>query len=698
MGRRAICHCGWWFSLFNCSLQRNDWEEKRLRKHIGGSLAKTALGPAAVLFCSISAWFLAGCSATPYTDTTAHTLNIKGNAFGGQPPISGASITLFATGGAGYGSTPTGIGSAVTDSSGNFQVTGFTPCGDPQQVYIVASGGNPGLTGSVNNTGIVLVAALGNCSSVSSSTYVIINEVTTIAAAYALSGFSNLTTTPVEIGASATNSLGLQHAFMNAANIVDTTTGTARATTPAGNGLVPSDMINTLADILEPCVNSTSKTSTACTSLFTNAKPPSVTGSATPTNTWQAALDMAMYPGNNTASLFGLVLGAPSFQPTIGSTAPNDLSIGVLYTAGFSTDGTTAAAAPLGIAADANDNVWITGVANAGLIELSSNGSLASPSAGGWGNSTLKNASTQQVAVDLKGNIWTVDNAAGGGNIYRYTPGTATTTVTTPGSVALGGIAVDQNNNIWYATKAGSGTQVFGQLAYNSGSNTFATTPTTFTGSNVIGSGGVAALTVDAKTGNVWGPSQGAGIANYFLSPYSSPVASVSTSGGSNYAAAIDQSGNTWITNTVVGTNASSIYKVAHGNPSGTPIAYSASVTSGLGLDGSRSIIIDGNNRIFVNSYAAGTIVEFDPAIGTTGGNTGSFLLTAAGNGFAPHNAAGAGNSALVANGNSTMAIDAAGALWTVNGAAGSKPVVQILGVAAPAVSVLAQGKYGVKP
>ena len=48
----------------------------------------------------------------------------------------------------------------------------------------------------------------------------------------------------------------------------------------------------------------------------------------------------------------------------------------------------------------------------------------------------------KQVAVDRKGNIWTVDSAASGGNIYRYTPGTATTTVTTPGTLALA----------WYAT------------------------------------------------------------------------------------------------------------------------------------------------------------------------------------------------------------------------------------------------------
>ncbi len=675
-----------------------------MRTHIAISLSRTVLGPAAILLCSVSALFLAGCSMTPYSDTSAHTLNIQGTALGGQFPVSGSTVTLYATGGTGYGSFPSALASPTTTAAdGTFTISGASTCNDPEQVYIVASGGNPGLSTppAINNTGLTLVAALGNCSSVTPTTHVIINEVTTIAAAYALSGFADVGS--VNIGTSATNATGLQHAFLNAANIVDVSSGSARATTPAGNGSVPTTTINSLADILEACVNSSSHTSTACSLLFSNAKPPSVTGVAAPANTWQAALDMAQYPGNNTATLYGLIVATPSFQPTLGATAPNDLSIGVLYTAGLATDG-TAAAVPWGIAADANDNVWITGMTGtagrAGLEELSSNGTLQSTSAGGWGNSTLQGAHTYQVAVDLKGNIWTVDNTAAGGNIYRYTPGTATTAITTPGSVALAGVAVDGSNNIWYSTKASSGTQIFGQLAYNSGSNTFATTPTVFTGSNVIGSGGVNALTVDAKNGNVWGPSQGAGITNYFLSPYTSAATSVATSGGSNYGAAIDKNDNIWVTNTITGANASSLYMVAHGNLSGTPLSYSAPVTSGLGLDGSQSIMIDGNNRIFINSFAAGTIVEFDPALGTTGGNPGSFLLTSVGNGFNPANAAGAGGVALASNGGGarTIAIDAAGALWTVNAKAGTIPVVQILGIAAPTVSVLAEGKYGVEP
>ena len=665
-----------------------------MRTQPAKNISRKTLKPAVIAFCSISALLLSGCATQPFTDTSAHTLAIKGAAFGGQPPVTGATITLYATGQSGYGSNGSFLGGATTDSHGNFNIASATGCNDPQQVYLVASGGNPGLAAGTNNTALVLVAALGNCSSVSASTFININEVTTIAAAYALSGFAATSGSVVNIGTSANNDLGLQHAFQNAANIVDFSTGAARTTTPGGNGTVPNAVINSLADILEPCVNSTSGAGSACATLFSNAKPPAVTAISSPINTWQAALDMAQYPGNNTATLYGLILGTPSFQPTLG-TAPNDLSIGITYTAGLGNNGSTPATAPWGIAADANDNVWITGATGAGLIELSSAGAVLSPN-GGWGNTALKTASgasTRQVAVDRNGNIWTVDNAASGGNIYEYNPTAATTAVTTPGTVPLSGIAVDGNNNIWYSTESGSGSQVFGQLAYNSGTHTFATTPTPFTASNAIGSGGVAALTVDAVTNNVWGPSQGAGITNYFLSPYTAPVNTSTTGGSSNYAAAIDKNGNAWITNTVAGGNNSTLYKVTHGNPSGTPAAYNAT-SSGLGLDGLLSVAIDGNDRLFLNSASANTIVEFDPALGTTGGNPGSFLLTSAGNGFNPSsNTSGTG----IINSNRTTTIDASGALWMVNGA-GSKPVVQILGIAAPTIAVLAQGTYGVKP
>src|ERR1017187_10129141 len=130
------------------------------------------------------------------------------------------------------------------------------------------------------------MAALGPCSSLvegsgSGAPKVIINEPTTIAAAYALSSFMTITGNTVNISAPAKNNAataacttsgttpniittgcsasGLAHAFLNAANLVNTTTGVANTTFPSGSTItvtVPRVLINTLANSVEACVNS----------------------------------------------------------------------------------------------------------------------------------------------------------------------------------------------------------------------------------------------------------------------------------------------------------------------------------------------------------------------------------------------------------------------------------------------------------
>jgi hypothetical protein len=452
-------------------------------------------------------------------------------------------------------------------------------------------------------------------------------------------------------------------------------------------------MIYSLADILEPCVNSASKNSAACTALFSNASPPAATGVAAPVNTWQAALDMAQYPGNNTAALYGLITATPSFQPTFGATAPNDLSIGVNYAGGFDfgNPGSSFNTLPAwGIAADTNDNIFISGIGNSMLVQLSSIGNFSGTGSLG---TTLAGASTRQVAVDLHGNILTVDS---GGNIYQYIPGSNATNVITAAtlgiSTGLQGIAIDNNNNVWYSTGSAAGAQRFGELSYNAGTNTFS--PVTLSVDATIAANGVSALTVNANNGAVWGPSQGGGSTNYFFSPYTTAPGLLATGDTTNYAAAIDENADVLITGTQSGANGSSLFKVSHLNPTGTPTTINAP-SGGSGLEGAQSLMIDGNGRIFISSSTPGFVVEYDPSLGTSG----TFFLTAAGNGFNPStsdiNNAPVGT--ISANGARTIAIDASGALWTVNGT-GAARIVQILGIAAPTVSVLAQGKYGAKP
>jgi hypothetical protein len=219
---------------------------------------------------------------------------LSGIVHGGQQPVTGAKVYLYAAGSAGYRSASTsllntstsgvstdgnGKGYVTTDSSGNFNITGDWSCTNgTEQVYILALEGNPGLTNGTNNSALALIAALGPCNSlVSTYPYIVIDEVTTVASVWALQQFMADAT---HIGASSTNAAGLSNAFAQVPNIVDIATGLALAKTPAGNGKVPQSKIDTLSDILAPCVNSASGASTACGNLFSAATPSGKTQAA----------------------------------------------------------------------------------------------------------------------------------------------------------------------------------------------------------------------------------------------------------------------------------------------------------------------------------------------------------------------------------------------------------------------------------
>jgi hypothetical protein len=94
-------------------------------------------------------------------------------------------------------------------ADGSFTITNDYTCPTPGSlVYLTASGGNPGV-GS-NNSAIMLAAALGPCGSLTSGTFISINEVTTAAAAVALGQFFTPTfgsSSADSIGTSSTNAL-----------------------------------------------------------------------------------------------------------------------------------------------------------------------------------------------------------------------------------------------------------------------------------------------------------------------------------------------------------------------------------------------------------------------------------------------------------------------------------------------------------
>ena len=104
-------------------------------------------------------------------------------------------------------------------------------------VYLVATGGNPGLPGNVNNTAIALMVVLGTCSSLSTDAFVTVNELTTVAAVEALAPFM---ADAAHVGSDAGNPGGLAGAFATAASMVNFATGqlqpaVAGVTQPTGS-------------------------------------------------------------------------------------------------------------------------------------------------------------------------------------------------------------------------------------------------------------------------------------------------------------------------------------------------------------------------------------------------------------------------------------------------------------------------------
>jgi hypothetical protein len=357
-----------------------------------------------------------GCSANLPSNSPIAGGQLRGNIHGGQQPVSGANVQLYAAGTTGYGVGATALlaSPVVTDASGNFTITGEYTCpSSSSQLYIVATGGNPGLAPGTNNSALAMMTALGPCSlhgsqyTLDPNAFISINEVTTVTSVYALAAFMGGGAT--HLGASSTNAIGLANSFQIVNSLVNTTSGAARSVTPAGNGTAPQATIDTLGNILSTCMNSDG-TGTRCSALFAAATP---SGGATPTDTIQAAYNIARNPSNNVSALFALnpATGAP-FQPTL-SAAPNDWVLAVTYSGG----GLAAGGGVEGsIAIDASGDVWIPnapGGAPANVTELSSNGAILS-GANGYTGGGLN--TPVGLAIDPAGNAW----VAGAGNVVKF--------------------------------------------------------------------------------------------------------------------------------------------------------------------------------------------------------------------------------------------------------------------------------------
>jgi hypothetical protein len=376
-----------------------------------------------------------------------------GEAFGGQQPVSGMSLQLYAAGSGGYGSAASTLFAAptLTTATGGFSFPTYA-CPTPStQVYLVGTGGDPVAgnagVGTAANPNLALMVALGSCGNLNSGTHIHMNELTTVAAVWALAPFmSGTTTSYLNIGTSSTNATGLQLAFAASSEVVNTSTGVFPGNLPAGATL-PTPELNTLADVMEACINSkggvANDGSTSCGSLF--GLTPNPAGTAFPADTITAAMNMALNPARNVTALNNLVGGTPAFEPDLG-TAPNAWTVAIQYTGGGLNQ-------PKTIAADQSGNIWVS---NSGSQAVSLFDNLGNSKLGTTG--TTLGGTPAGVAVDLAGNAWV---SASNNTVYELNSSGANTSSLTGNGLNLPtAIAIDPSGVIWTVNSGSSANSV----------------------------------------------------------------------------------------------------------------------------------------------------------------------------------------------------------------------------------------------
>ena len=605
--------------------------------------------------------------------------NIQGSVHGGQAPISGAHIYLLATGTGGYGMDATSLISStapnafedgnghyyvVTDANGNFALGGDYTCTEGQQVYMAAYGGNPGLSGSVFNTAILQMAGLGQCPAAGNLAaqvpYLVINEVTTVAFAYAMGGFgSNAWSVSSNAANSAGSATAIANAMANANNIVNIQWGQSPAVTNGNtNSVNPQATIYALANILATCVNTASSSSSACVNLFNAAK--SLTGVPAADES-VAIFNIVHNPANTSANpshvnaIWNLYTGNAIFTPTLSS-APTDWTMPVIYKSLVSVPGVNGnnqiISGPYNIAFDASGNAWI-GDRVKGVVKV-----------GPQGASTTYNPGfgmVKGVAVSpADGTIWVSDYGSSVVDVLNSS-GTVVTTVSTNitprnhGPIltafaldpSTGFMAYEANEDIPSVVmfEANPATPyVYTKLANVKGSTGFP---------NVNTPGWIA---VD-QTGTAWIPSTDTSeVGNIGVNwkngvdkenPDQSP-------GPQSYTTASDGNSNIWLT---TDTGTPTLEKITSGSTTVT-----ATYTGG-GMNAPFKLVVDGGNTVWIANDGANTVSGFVPSSTT-------WLAT---NGFS--------TGALSGTGCVVIGVDGSGNVWTGN-ADGS--VTQLLGLATP--------------
>lgn len=607
-----------------------------------------------LLGCAVG---LAGCGAgVPATaGPVAGTLALHGAVYGGLQPVQFARVQLFAMGTSGYGSASTSLlrTPVMTNGDGNFGLTGDYTCPSASsQVYLLVTGGNPGLAQGTNNQALALMEHLGSCGDLGPSTLTIVNELTTIAAVYTLQSFMADGT---HIGTSVSNQQGLLNAGLTKAALV----GLAGATpgpTAAAIATIPTVLLNTLGDVLSSCINTDGNLSagTACGRLFAAATVP---GGVGPTDTVQALLNIARYPGRNVAAMYNLITANGPYQPTLTG-APADWTIGINYTS-------PALRVPQDLAVDSRGVVWALSTPGTAATGSSTVATLTVGGLGVVAPQTFANYAA--IALDTSDSPWVVDSVHND-VVELNTAGTRAAGPFTGGGIrGPGAIAFDPAGNVWVANNSATVSELNASGGAVSPGAGYATG----------GASGPVALAIDAG-GQVWTADSAGNSVSKLSNAGVLAVGAPYTGSGLNgpFSIAIDAGGNAEVAN-----RTGSTVTVLAGT--GTPPA--GTNYGGAGVSSPLALAVDGQNGAWV-----------------VNAGTGSLSALGAG-GVAKSGPLGYGSAFLMNP--YRLAIDASGNVWVANvgtRVAGSGVVTQIVGAAAPVVTPLSvavqRGLLGQRP
>jgi streptogramin lyase len=562
---------------------------------------------------------------------------IQGKVYGGQQPINGASVVLYAAGAGGNGLAAQNLtypNVISTKADGSFSISGDYQCpASNPEVYVVAQGGNPGYPSRANNAAIDLVAAIGDCSNLASTPHIIVNEATTVAAAWALAPFIGSSN---NIGSSGTNTTGLRNAFSVANSLVNIATGAAPGSAVPAGAITETAKLYSLANVLAACVNSDG--GSGCQPLFTVA----TAGGVAPSDTFDAAVNIVRNPSTNVGKVFSAVSAQPPFQPA-RTTAPNDWTMSITY--GNCTSGCGGLNGPGDVAIDTTGNVWVANYSGGVVSKFSPTGVPAAMQ--GFPGTGLEQS--YGITVDAQNNAWvsnyqsvTAANNSHSGSVSKFSSsGTELSGVgyTVGGVYYPLAIAADSNGSIWVADYGASAASLL------------ASDGSAISGPSGYGPSQIPFTTAVALDGshNAWFVAQGPAVR---VTP--AGVVSSFPCCDDPQGIAVDQSGNIWVADY-------GGYSVVELNSSGT---VTNRISTMNGPTAPQGIAVDGAGNIWTSNY-------FGNSINKIVGASATMASPAAGYGMdAPLDEPYG------------IAIDASGNLWLAN--SGGHTLTQFLGLATP--------------